>query len=81
MGSRNSTAETAMCAILHQLFDSHEDLLDHSVKGKSVVDYMARNAGAQSERKLEIFWDILEDATLHDQPGNLSVVCVLDALD
>ncbi|KAK4153165.1 hypothetical protein C8A00DRAFT_34108 [Chaetomidium leptoderma] len=81
-GSGDSSAETALCAILHQLLSRHGELLDRPMKGGlSIVNYAQQNKNAPPERKVEVLWDILEAATHDYESQNVGVVCVLDALN
>ncbi|KAI1148385.1 hypothetical protein F4825DRAFT_102848 [Nemania diffusa] len=80
--SGNNTAVDALTALLHQLLDKHEELLDRTVKGTtSISDYMERNSKALPERMVGILWDILEAATGPSEDHTINMVCILDAMD
>ncbi|KAI0117828.1 hypothetical protein GGR51DRAFT_555111 [Nemania sp. FL0031] len=80
--SGDNTAVDALTAILHQLLNRHEELLDRSVKcGTSISDYMRRNSRAPPERMVGILWDILEAATSPSKDHTINMVCILDGMD
>ena len=69
---RQSNALSAMCAILHQLFNQNEPLLVYAVRDFLQIG----GALSQSFRRI---WDILIRAALDASSGE--IICVLDALD
>lgn len=66
------TVEQAMCAVLHQLFESQPQLLEHA---KQAVE---RNQEKSLQQGLHRLWEIFLDSARDDTTG--SVICVLDAL-
>ncbi|KAI1127207.1 hypothetical protein F5Y10DRAFT_243392 [Nemania abortiva] len=80
--SEDSNAVDALKAILHQLLDKHDELLDRPVKGAtSISDYMSRNSEAPPGRMVDILWDILEAATGPPNDNGINMACVLDGMD
>jgi hypothetical protein len=60
----------AVCALLHQVFDSNRDLL---------TDNILQNQGARGKKFVESFpelWKIFTSVAIHQE-----TVCILDALD
>ena len=63
---------TALCAMLHQLFDHHRPLLKHAMK-----DFLQK--GSKFCREPRTLWDILVRVARDVVPKE--IICVLDAID
>ena len=68
---QNSVA-TALCALLHQLFEQKKFLISHAMPSYT-------HNGKALSMLFDSLWDILIDATADPKAGE--VVCILDALD
>ena len=68
---QNSVA-TALCALLHQLFEQKQFLISHAMPSYT-------HNGKELSMLFDSLWGILIDATADPKAGK--VVCILDALD
>lgn len=69
---KQRSASSAICALLHQFFDSNRAMIKHAIreynlKGKILIE------------ELDTLWEILVAAST--APGSESVICIIDGLD